>query len=169
MTDYATFLERKSQLGGACGFAPLWMPERMMGFQRHLTEWNLLRGRAATFADCGLGKSLMELAWAENVVRHTNRPVLILTPLAVAAQFVREGEKFGVECHKVRGGAFRPAAVNVTNYEQLHHYDPADFAGGRWRRVGRHQGLCEPPPEGGHGVLPAHAIPAAGHGDAGAE
>jgi hypothetical protein len=125
---YHQFLERKSQLGGEFGFAPLWLPDSLFDFQRHLDEWALRKGRAAVFADCGLGKSLVQLVWAENVVRHTNRPVLILTPLAVSDQTVREAEKFGIEARRTRDGhAF--TGINVTNYERLHRFDPEDFAG----------------------------------------
>jgi hypothetical protein len=106
------------------------LPESLFDFQRSLVEWATRRGRAAIFADCGLGKTLMQLVWAENVVRHANRPVLVLTPLAVAAQTVREGEKFGVECVRTGDGRFPTGArVVVANYERLHHLDPADFAG----------------------------------------
>jgi hypothetical protein len=80
------------------------------------------------FADTGLGKTLMELEWARQVVEHTNRPVLILTPLAVAAQTVREAEKFGIEARRAPHG-LSGHAINVANYERLHFFDPADFAG----------------------------------------
>lgn len=124
--DVAAFLERKAQVGTRDGFRPVWMPPLLFGFQGALVEWAVEMGRGGVFADCGLGKTPMQLAWAENVVRHTNRPVLILTPLAVAPQTVAEGEKFGVECRRTMGGS---AAVVVANYERLHHFDPADFAG----------------------------------------
>lgn len=78
--------------------------------------------------NCGLGKTPMTLVWAENVVRHTNKPVLILTPLAVSHQFVREAEKFGVEAHRSADGKPRPN-VTVANYERLHLFDESDFAG----------------------------------------
>lgn len=91
--DYREFLAAKSQLGGDAGFAPVWLPDFLFDFQRHLVEWALRKGRAAIFADCGLGKTPMQLAWAENIVRQTNGRALILTPLAVAAQTVREDEK----------------------------------------------------------------------------
>lgn len=127
---YREFLERKSQLGGDHGFEPLWLPEFLFPFQRHLVEWAVRRGRAAIFADTGLGKTAMQLVWAENVVRKTNRPVLILTPLAVGRQTVAEAERFGVEAVRSAGGAPRPGArVVVTNYQKLHHFDPADFSG----------------------------------------
>jgi hypothetical protein len=126
--DYRRFLEGKAQIGTRDGFAPLWMPEFLFDFQGALTEWAIDQGRAAIFADCGLGKTPMQLTWAENVMRHTNLPVLVLTPLAVAAQTKREGEKFGVECHRPMASSPRPG-INVINYEQLHHFDPNDFAG----------------------------------------
>jgi hypothetical protein len=126
--DYRSFLESKSQLGGDHGFEPLWMPLATFPFQEALTTWALRKGRAAEFADCGLGKSLMQLAWAENVVRRTARRVLIVTPLAVSPQTIREGEKFGVEVRRSRDG--QPAGpITVTNYEQLHRFDAADYVG----------------------------------------
>jgi len=126
--DYAAFLARKAQMRADCGFEPLWMPDFLFGFQQVLTEWALRKGRGAIFADCGLGKTPMSLVWAENVVRKTNRPVLILTPLAVARQFVREGEKFGIEVKLARDGRVRKG-INVVNYQMLHHFEPRDFAG----------------------------------------
>jgi hypothetical protein len=70
----------------------------------------------------------MQLVWAENVYRHTNRPVLIMTPLAVGAQTVREGGKFGIEVHRSATG-FVHKGINIVNYERLHYYNPNDFAG----------------------------------------
>lgn len=116
------------QLGGNHGFAPLWMPDFLFDFQRALVEWATRKGRDAIFADCGLGKTPMQLVWAENVVRHTNKPVLILTPLAVSSQTVREAEKFGVECRRSPDGAAYPG-INITNYERLHYFNAHDFAG----------------------------------------
>ncbi len=123
---YADFLHAKSQDDNACGFAPLWLPGFLFDFQQALVDWAIRQGRAAHFADCGLGKTPMQLVWAENVVRKSNRPVLILTPLAVASQTIREGEKFGIECHRAHSGT---AGILVTNYERLHHFDAADFSG----------------------------------------
>lgn len=77
---YAEFLAAKAQSSGNHGFKPVRLPSALFDFQGHLTEWALWKGRGALFADCGMGKTLMELAWADNVVCHTNRPVLILTP-----------------------------------------------------------------------------------------
>lgn len=126
--DYSTFLHSKAQLRTSGGFVPLWMPKCLFDFQSYQVDWALREGRTALFDDCGLGKTPMQLVWAENVVRHTNKPVLILTPLAVGAQTVREGQKFGVECHRSSDGTVKPN-ITITNYERLHYFDPARFAG----------------------------------------
>lgn len=128
MTTYAEFLDRKVHQGAEHGFEPLWLPDQLFPFQESLVTWALRKGRAALFADCGLGKTAMQLTWAENVARHTDRPVLILTPLAVASQTVREGEKFGIECHRSGDGTVAGRIV-ITNYERLEHFNPANFAG----------------------------------------
>src|SRR5688500_4634351 len=117
--NYQEFLTYKTQLGGDIGFNPHWMPEFLFDFQSSLVEWAIRKGRAAMFADCGMGKGPMALAWCENGVRETNKPFLILTPLAVAPQFVREGEKFGIEVHRSRDGDPH-GNITVTNYDQLH-------------------------------------------------
>ena len=91
--SYERFLAGKTHLGGMSGFDPVWMPEFLFDFQKALVEWAVRKGRAAIFADCGLGKTPMQLVWAENVVRHTNKPVLIAAPLAVSYQILREAEK----------------------------------------------------------------------------
>jgi hypothetical protein len=127
MSDYAAFLDNKRHRGEAYGFEPLWIPEFLFDFQKALVEWALLKGRAALFADCGLGKTPMQLVWAENVARKTNKPVLILTPLAVAAQTLREAEKFGIEAYRSNGEA-RPN-ITIANYERLEHFDCNNFAG----------------------------------------
>ena len=125
---YDEFLQSKTHEGAMHGFEPITMPDALFGFQRDLTAWAIRKGRAAIFADCGLGKTAMQLTWADNVQRHAGKPVLILTPLAVGAQTVREAEKFGLEAARSRHGEI-PGPVVVTNYERLHHYDPAAFAG----------------------------------------
>lgn len=127
LDQYATFLVRKSQLDADGGFAPRWLPEFLFDFQAHLVEWAVNKGRAAIFADCGMGKTAMELVWSENVVRHTGRPVLLLTPLAVGAQTIAEAAKFGIEAHRSNGEVAR--GIHVANYERLHRFDPNDFAG----------------------------------------
>jgi len=128
--DYQDFLNSKMQLSGEHGFDPIWLPDFLFDFQRELVTWATRKGRGAIFADCGLGKTPMQLVWAENVVRKTGKRVLILAPLAVGAQTVREGEKFSIECVRVRDGKL-PAGKNiiVTNYDKLHLFDPTDFVG----------------------------------------
>lgn len=128
--SYSDFLARKSQYAEDSGFEPLWMPEFLFDFQRSLVEWAIRRGRSAIFADCGLGKTPMQLVWAQNVVRKTNKPVLIVTPLAVSYQTIAEAAKFGIDAGRSTGGRFtRARSIFVTNYERLHHFNPTDFAG----------------------------------------
>lgn len=129
-SDYAAFLDRKTHAGAMSGFRPTFDCEKLFDFQRALVGWAVQIGRGAVLADCGLGKTPMQLAWAQNVVQHTNGRVLILTPLAVGAQTVAEGEKFGVACARSRDGAWRDMdRIIVTNYEKLHLFSASDFAG----------------------------------------
>lgn len=125
--EYTGFLAVKSQQNAGNGFAPEWMPDFLFDFQRHLVDMAARRARAAIFADCGLGKTPMQLVWAENVRRQTDNSVLILTPLAVARQTQREAAKFEIEVSLSQDGQHAGGLV-VTNYERLHHFDPADFA-----------------------------------------
>ncbi len=127
--DYASFIDRKSQGGALGGFEPVWMPDFLFDFQKFLVEWNVRKGRAAIFADCGLGKTPMQLVWAQNVVERTNGWVLLLTPLAVGGQTLAEGEKFGIECGRSRDGNLPSQRIVITNYEKLHLFNPDDFAG----------------------------------------
>ena len=128
MSAYEAFLAEKTQLGGDFGFAPKFMPDSAFDFQASLIEWAVQKGRAGIFADCGLGKTLMELAWAENVHRHTGGNVLILTCVAVAGQMVREAEKFGIRATRSNDGTAHKG-ISITNYEKLHMFNPNDFAG----------------------------------------
>ena len=128
--DYRSFVIGKSPIGGQHGFRPTYRNPHAYDFQEHLIEWGCMQGRAATFADCGLGKTLMQLVWAENVHRHTNKPVLIMAPLSVSSQTVEEAEKFGMEARRVIDGRV-PAGTGIitTNYERLRHFDPDQFGG----------------------------------------
>jgi hypothetical protein len=129
-TAYQDFLQHKAQLGTMNGFAPLVMPEFLFDFQQSLVDWSLRAGRSAIFADCGLGKTPMQLVWADNVVRHTNGAVLILTPLAVNHQTVAEAAKFDIEATRIATRAdVKPSGIHVINYEKLHHLDWQDFDG----------------------------------------
>ncbi len=126
--EYDDFLQQKAQSGASCGFAPICLPASLFDFQAALVEWALLKGRAAIFADCGLGKTLQQLVWADNVVQHTNRAVLIISPLAVAAQTAQEAQKFGIAARRSDSYDGR-AEILITNYERLHYFNAADFAG----------------------------------------
>ncbi|MFA6204314.1 MAG: DEAD/DEAH box helicase [Gallionella sp.] len=127
--SYSEFLDAKTHYGADHGFDPVWMPDILFDFQQAITTWAIQKGRGAIFADCGLGKTFMQLVWAENVARHTGKRVLILTPLAVAFQTVKEGEKIGVEVTHRRGGMKAGDKIIVTNYERLHYFNPDDYAG----------------------------------------
>lgn len=126
--EYLEFLENRRHFGENSGFDPLYIPDMAFDFQKSLIDWSVKKGRAAIFADCGLGKSLMELTFAENVVRKTNGNVLLLTPLAVGAQMEKESYKFGVEAKRSRDGKIK-GKITITNYQQLHHFSPSDFEG----------------------------------------
>jgi len=110
------------------GFKPLFIPDYLFDFQKSIIEWSIRKGRNAIFADCGLGKTPMFLVWAENVVRHTNKNVLIATPLAVSHQTIREGEKFGIEVKRSDDGQPK-GKITVTNYERLHLFNTDDYEG----------------------------------------
>lgn len=126
MSDYDSFLSSKRQLGDRHGFKPNFMPDCLFDFQSELVDYAINQGRSAIFADCGMGKTLIELVYAENVARHTNGNVLILTTCAVAAQIVQEGIKFGIDVTRSHHGEI--GRITVCNYERLHLLYPYDFA-----------------------------------------
>lgn len=128
--SYGTFLESKRLVVAPAGIEdPPPLSDRLFPFQRDITAWALRRGRAALWADCGLGKGWMALEWARVVAAETDEPVIILAPLAVAQQFRREGEKVGVHVTVCRSGDDVTPGVNVTNYDRLHRFDPETFGG----------------------------------------
>ena len=128
--NYHDFLDRKIHSGSEHGFDPLWMPDFLFDFQKSLLEWSTRKGRGAVFADCGLGKTPIQLAWAENIARKTNKRVLILTPAAVSHQTISEATKFGIEAYRSREGRLHhDIKIHVTNYERLRYFDPNDFVG----------------------------------------
>lgn len=127
--NYDQYIAAKTHLSGDHGFSPLSTPSFLYDFQADLVTWSLRKGRAAIFADCGLGKTPMQLAWAKNVVEHSGGRVLVLCPLAVANQTQREAEKFGIEAQVVRDGKIRGAGIYISNYERLHYFDRGDFTG----------------------------------------
>lgn len=124
--SYDDFITTKSASTSFGGIEPEDLHERLFPHQRDLVAWALRKGRAALFADTGLGKSLMELEWARQVSRFGR--VLILTPLAVAQQFVGEGTKFGIGVRYLREDDGTTPVV-VTNYEMLAHFDASAFVG----------------------------------------
>lgn len=127
--SYRQFLAAKSQSATMAGFDPLWMPDFLFDFQASLDNWLIRKGRGAVLADCGMGKTPIQLVYAQNCVMKTNKPALVLTPLAVASQTVREADKFKIEAVQSRGGKMPTSAkIVVTNYEQLEHYTSSDFS-----------------------------------------
>src|SRR5574343_20092 len=103
-SKYDEFIQSKTHLGEFSGFNPIYIPDFLFDFQKTLVDWAIRKGKSAIFADCGLGKTPMQLVWAENIVRKTNGNVLIATPLAVSYQTIREGEKFGIEVRRSDSG-----------------------------------------------------------------
>ena len=125
MTKYQQFLADKKITDTPSGIEPGPVNEQLFPFQADIVRWALRRGKAAIFADCGMGKTPIQLEWA----RQVPGSVLILAPLAVAAQTVREGKKFGVDVRPARCQADVTGKITVTNYEMLQHFDPSKFEG----------------------------------------
>lgn len=126
MSSYAKFLADKALFDAPTGLTKVpKLSDKMIPFQGDITRWALRRGRAAIFADCGLGKTLMQLEWA----RCVPGDVLILAPLAVAAQTVREGKKFGIPVTRCQSQKDVKPGINITNYERLDAFDATKFAG----------------------------------------
>jgi hypothetical protein len=126
---YADYIETRAQSDEDAGFAPNFMHDKLYPFQAHLVEWSVRKGRDAIFADCGLGKTLMQQTWAENVARHTGKPVLGVAPLSVSLQSVDEAHKFGLDARRSLDGSATGARIIMTNYERLTRFNPDDFGG----------------------------------------
>lgn len=125
--DYSQFLESKRQLSGNFGFEPKWIPWRCFDYQQEIITRAVRKGRIGVFADTGLGKTTMQLAFAYNVALHTNKRVLILTPLAVAFQFINEANQIEIDdIEHTKDGRFTKKIV-ICNYERLHLLNPDDF------------------------------------------
>lgn len=124
---YKEFLEAKTEHFLGVGFEPDGLNRHLMPFQQDIVRWSCMKGRSAVFSDCGTGKSIMQLAWADAVADHTDGDVLILAPLSVAQQTVQEGAKFGIGAKYSRNG--KPAGrITTANYEMLQHFTASDFA-----------------------------------------
>jgi DNA modification methylase len=130
MGDYRSFLSTKRKSIKPCGIdVPIEsMNEKLFPWQKAIVRWALKRGKAALFEDCGLGKTAQQLEWARCIAEHEGGRVLVLTPLAVAAQTLREADKFGIRAEQSRDGKHSEAIV-VTNYQRLHYFNPHDFVG----------------------------------------
>lgn len=127
--NYLDFLESKKHLLGSFGFDPNYYPDIAFDFQKSIIEKAVKKGRMAVFADTGLGKTLMQLSIAQNIVKHTNKRVLILTPLAVGFQFVQEAEKLQIpDVYQTLKGELNGKII-VCNYERLHYLNSNDFIG----------------------------------------
>jgi len=128
--NYADFITNKLSRVPATGIphaGAVRLAPGLFDHQEALAVWALRRGRAAIFADTGLGKSRMQLAWADAVQRETGHDVLILAPLAVAAQTVREGLEMGLTVRQCRDGAEVRPGITITNYDRLHRFDTSHF------------------------------------------
>jgi superfamily II DNA or RNA helicase len=125
--DYNQFLKQKQHSSIDYGIKPGFYPDGMFDFQKYVTERSMIKGRYACFLDTGTGKTIIELTIASNYVKATNKPVLIITPLAVADQHLKEAEKFGIEdVEHTRDGKFSKKIILI-NYERLHYLNPSDF------------------------------------------
>jgi hypothetical protein len=129
MNDYQKFIENKKHSIGNFGFQANYIPDIAFDFQKYVIEKAILKGRSAVFLDTGLGKTLVQLSLAKNIVNHTNKKVLILTPLAVAFQFILEAEKLGIDDIEYSKDGKHTKKIVVCNYERLHYFNERDFEG----------------------------------------
>jgi len=127
--DYLSFLENKKHSIGNFGFDANYFPDIAFDFQKHIIEKSIKKGRIAIFADTGLGKTLIQISIAKNIINHTNKKVLILTPLAVAFQFILEAEKLGIDDIEYSKDGSHTKKIVICNYERLHYFDSNDFIG----------------------------------------
>lgn len=125
--DYNEFLEAKKHTSINYGIDYDFMPDKMFDFQKYVTEYAIKKGRCAVFLDTGLGKTIIELTVAKNYIHKTNKPVLIITPLAVAFQFIREAEKFGIDDVMYSKDGKYNTKIVICNYERLDKFDHNDF------------------------------------------
>lgn len=125
--NYNEFLEAKKHSSINYGIDYDFMPDKMFDFQKYVAEYAIKKGRCAVFLDTGLGKTIIELTVAKNYIHKTNKPVLIITPLAVAFQFIREAEKFGIDdVMYSKDGRYKTKIV-ICNYERLDKFNHNDF------------------------------------------
>jgi hypothetical protein len=127
--NYNQFLQQKRHSIGDFGFKSNYIPDMAFDFQSYIIEKAIKKGRMAIFADTGLGKTLIQLSIAKNIINHTNGKVLILTPLAVAFQFILEAEKLGIDDIEYSKDGKHTKKIVICNYERLHYFDSNDFVG----------------------------------------
>lgn len=128
--SYEDFVRSKRRAEVATGHSPGALNANLFDFQRTIVSWAVRRGRAAIFADTGLGKTLMQLAWAHEVSEHTGGTVLVLAPLAVSEQTIDQGAKFGIEVKRVpKGENVDGTGIWITNYERIDAIDFASLSG----------------------------------------
>ena len=128
MSNYQEFINNKSKMHESRGIDGFTINAPLFDFQKEIVSWSLRKGRSAIFADCGLGKTLMQLEWAR-IVSQLEGPVLILAPLAVAHQTVKEGAKFGIDVYYERNQPENLRGITIANYEMLHEFDCSKFSG----------------------------------------
>ncbi|MFN7302628.1 MAG: helicase-related protein [Bacteroidota bacterium] len=124
---YEEFIESKRHRGEDHGIEPRWMPDTLFDYQKHVTEYAIRKGRCAVFLDTGLGKTIIQLTTAVNYRMHTGKPVLIITPLAVAFQFIKEAQKFGIDSVSYSKDGRIESDIVVCNYERLEKFRSEDF------------------------------------------
>ena len=129
MKSYDELIQAKIKTTQEAGFRAKPIDAPLFGWQKHIVNWAIQQGRCALFEDCGLGKTAQQLEWARQVCEHTGGNVLILTPLAVAEQTIKEGKKFGITAHHAKDASTLKSGINVTNYEKLDLFDGVEFAG----------------------------------------
>lgn len=125
--NYQEFIEAKKHSVINYGIEVNYMNDKMFDFQKYVTEYAIKKGRCAVFLDTGLGKTIIELVVAKNYVHSTNKPVLIITPLAVAFQFIKEAEKFGIDDVEYSREGKYTSKIVICNYERLNHFDYHEF------------------------------------------
>ena len=126
---YEEFLRTKESYITPSGFEALNLNSKMFSYQRDIVTWAVKKGKAAIFADCGMGKTLMQLEYAKQVCDHERENVLIVAPLSVTTQTKSEGGKFGYDVNIARKQEDVKNGINITNYEMLEHFDADRFCG----------------------------------------
>ena len=128
MLSYNKFLRKKEIIETPAGLSVDVVNSQLFDFQRDIVIWALKRGKACIFGDCGLGKTPMQLSWADEIHKAVG-DVLIIAPLAVSKQTVGEGDKFNIKVEYSRNGKKSDCGITITNYEMLSYFNPSDYAG----------------------------------------